>query len=72
MEISLYGKGRRETVRHNEDGPDNNSNSQVQTTSTAGFSAGNRQQTVRWLESAVLTREEGKWKIAVLHSTRLK
>jgi ketosteroid isomerase-like protein len=39
---------------------------------TAAFSSGDRQQTVRWLESAVLTRQEGKWKIAVLHSTRLK
>jgi ketosteroid isomerase-like protein len=31
-----------------------------------------KQRTVQWLESAVLRKENGKWKIAMLHSTRIK
>jgi ketosteroid isomerase-like protein len=29
------------------------------------------ERTVRWLESAVLKKEQGKWKLALLHSTRM-
>lgn len=36
----------------------------------ADFHANNRDRTVKWLESAVLVREKGKWKIKMLHSTR--
>jgi hypothetical protein len=36
----------------------------------ADFHANNRDRTVRWLESAVLVNDKGKWKIKMLHSTR--
>ena len=39
---------------------------------TADISFNERQQTVRWSESAVLRKEKGRWKIKLLHSTRLK
>ena len=39
---------------------------------TAEISFNERQRTVRWLESAVLRKEKGRWKIKLLHSTRLK
>jgi type IV secretory pathway TrbF-like protein len=39
---------------------------------TALFSKGDKQQTVRWMESAVLIKEKGDWKIQMLHSTPLK
>ena len=38
---------------------------------TADFSLNEKQQTVRWLESAVLRKEKGRWKIKILHSTRI-
>ena len=38
---------------------------------TADFSLNEKQQTVKWLESAVLRKEKGKWKIKLLHSTRI-
>lgn len=39
---------------------------------TAELEFKGRQITVRWLESAVLVKEQGKWKIKLLHSTELK
>jgi hypothetical protein len=39
---------------------------------TAEFSRDEKKQTVRWLESAVLKKERGKWRIKMLHSTKLK
>ena len=39
---------------------------------TALFKLNEKQQIVRWLESAVLVKENGKWKIKMMHSTRLK
>jgi len=38
---------------------------------TADFSLNEKQQTVQWLESAVLAKENGRWKIKLLHSTRI-
>ena len=38
---------------------------------TADFSMNEKQQTVKWLESAVLKKEGGRWKIKLLHSTRI-
>lgn len=38
---------------------------------TAEFSLNEKQQTVNWLESAVLSKENGTWKIKLLHSTRV-
>ena len=37
---------------------------------TADFAVDDRKRSVNWLESAVLVREAGKWKIKLLHSTR--
>jgi hypothetical protein len=39
---------------------------------TAELSFDDKQETIRWLESAVLRKENGTWKIQLLHSTRLK
>ncbi len=39
---------------------------------TAEFSKADKRQTVKWLESAVLLKEKGRWKIQMLHSTPLK
>ena len=39
---------------------------------TAVFSLGEKQQTVNWMESAVLLKIEGRWQIQMLHSTPLK
>lgn len=39
---------------------------------TAEFSIGDKKQTIRWLESAVLSRIKGQWKIQMLHSTVIK
>lgn len=36
---------------------------------TAVFSLGEKRQTVKWLESAVLKKTMGKWRIQMLHST---
>jgi uncharacterized protein (TIGR02246 family) len=36
----------------------------------ADFHANNKDRTVKWLESAVLVKENGKWRIKMLHSTR--
>src|SRR6476620_1360834 len=38
---------------------------------TADFSMNEKQQTVKWLESAVLKKEGGRWKLKLLHSTRI-
>jgi ketosteroid isomerase-like protein len=38
---------------------------------TADFSLNEKKQTVKWLESAVLGKENGRWKIKLLHSTRI-
>lgn len=38
---------------------------------TADFSLNEKQQTVNWLESAVLKKEDRRWKIKLLHSTRV-
>ena len=37
----------------------------------ADFSLDEKKQTVKWLESAVLRKENGRWKIQLLHSTRI-
>ena len=37
----------------------------------ADFTKGDVRSTVDWLESAVLTRSSGSWKLAMLHSTKL-
>ena len=39
---------------------------------TAVMSMGDKQRTVKWLESAVLVKQTGLWKIKLLHSTDLK
>ena len=39
---------------------------------SAEFSLGDKKQTIKWLESAVLKKNNGKWKIQMLHSTKLK
>jgi hypothetical protein len=39
---------------------------------TAEFSMNETKRIVRWLESAVLRKEKGTWKIQLLHSTRLR
>jgi hypothetical protein len=39
---------------------------------SARFISGEREQVVRWLESAVLVKTKGKWKIQLLHSTKVK
>ena len=39
---------------------------------TADFKLNDKQQTVKWLESAVLIKEKGRWKLKQLHSTKLK
>ena len=38
---------------------------------TADFTMNDKQQTVKWLESAVLKQQNGQWKICLLHSTRI-
>ena len=38
---------------------------------TADFTIGEKQRTVKWLESAVLVKENERWKIQMLHSTKL-
>jgi Domain of unknown function (DUF4440) len=37
---------------------------------TAHYTVNERQQTRNWLESAVLMRQAGRWKIQLLHSTK--
>jgi hypothetical protein len=37
----------------------------------ATFSRNDKSRTVRWLESAVLVKRNGGWKVRMLHSTRL-
>ena len=39
---------------------------------TADFTMGDRKQSVRWLESAVLVRQGKEWKIKQLHSTIMR
>ena len=39
---------------------------------TADISMGERKQSIRWLESAVLLRQGKEWKIKLLHSTRMR
>ena len=39
---------------------------------TAEISISEKKRTVKWLESAVLVKQSGKWKIKLLHSTDLK
>ena len=39
---------------------------------TAEFKLGERQQIVRWIESAVLVKNKGRWQIQLLHSTKIK
>lgn len=39
---------------------------------SAEFRLGEKHQIMRWLESAVLTKSKGNWKIQLLHSTKLK
>jgi hypothetical protein len=38
----------------------------------AEFRLGDKQQTKKWMESAVLVKNKGSWKIQLLHSTKLK
>ena len=39
---------------------------------SAEFKLGEKQQVVRWIESAVLVKNKGSWKMQMLHSTKLK
>jgi hypothetical protein len=39
---------------------------------SAEFKLGDKQQVVQWMESAVLVKNRGSWKIQMLHSTKLK
>ncbi|SHF13315.1 nuclear transport factor 2 family protein [Flavisolibacter ginsengisoli] len=39
---------------------------------SAEFRLGEKQQIMKWLESAVLIKRKGGWKIQLLHSTKLK
>ena len=39
---------------------------------TAEFTVNDKVQTVNWLESAVLIKQSGVWKMKLLHSTRIK
>ena len=39
---------------------------------TAEFRLGEKQQKVQWMESAVLVKNKGRWRIQMLHSTKLK
>src|SRR5688572_13104083 len=39
---------------------------------TAEFSRNEQHQTIKWLESAVLVKEKGRWKIKMMHSTKIK
>lgn len=39
---------------------------------TAVFSLGDKSRTVKWMESAVLIKVKGRWRIQMLHSTSLK
>jgi ketosteroid isomerase-like protein len=39
---------------------------------TAEISRGTEMRVIKWLESAVLTKQSGKWKIKLLHSTDLE
>ena len=39
---------------------------------TADITVGEKQTVVRWLESAVLVKRNGRWRIQMLHSTKLK
>ena len=39
---------------------------------TAEFEDQGKMQTIKWLESAVLVKKNGLWKIKLLHSTKLK
>lgn len=39
---------------------------------TADFSLGEKHQTIKWLESAVLTKDKGRWRIKMMHSTKMR
>ena len=39
---------------------------------TAFFTQGEKQQTVRWMESVVLVKDKNRWRIQMMHSTRMK
>jgi hypothetical protein len=39
---------------------------------TAAIHANNKDRTVKWLESAVLTKDGKSWKVKMLHSTRIQ
>jgi hypothetical protein len=39
---------------------------------TADISANNKDRKIKWLESAVLVMEGGRWKVQMLHSTRVQ
>ena len=39
---------------------------------TADITIGGNQQFVKWLESAVLLKRKGRWRIQLLHATKLK
>ena len=39
---------------------------------SAEFRRGDKQQSVSWLESVVLVKNKGKWKIQMMHSTKLE
>lgn len=39
---------------------------------TADLSMGERKQSIKWLESAVLIRQGKEWKVKLLHSTRMR
>jgi hypothetical protein len=39
---------------------------------SAEFRRGDKQRSVRWLESAVLVKNKGRWRIQMMHSTKLE
>jgi hypothetical protein len=50
----------------------NKNNAWVSYNNSAEFRLGEKQQIIKWLESAVLIKNKGRWKIQMLHSTKLK
>ena len=39
---------------------------------SALFTKGDKQKTMNWMESAVLVKDKGRWRIQMMHSTKLK
>ncbi|MGY8985286.1 MAG: DUF4440 domain-containing protein [Sphingomonadales bacterium] len=51
---------------------DNNSSVWISYWNKAILAIGDKVRTVRWLESAIMVKKKGIWKIQMLHSTRLQ